>query len=419
MPDEQRASVTSQTYRRRPMSEASLAVLAGGGLLAQAGRAYPAEKGKKIRLGVVGGRFGASFWWHEHPNCVVTAVTDLYPDRRKRLQERYRCDAVYDSLETMLKEAKDLDAVAVFSGAPDHPRHTKMCFERGLHVVSAVPACLSLEEAAMLKDLKEKTGLKYMMAESSWYRQECIFARNLYQAGGFGELFYTETEYYHDGGDPDKTTANIGSLVYNPDGSRSWRWGYPPMLYVTHSTGFLTGVTGERVVSVSCLGWASQQPKLKNHPLRTENVYKNPFWNESALMRTDRGHMSRCNVHWRCVAGGERAQWFGDQAAFYMDNGGLNADVVQIRGQGTKPAEVPQYWKTSEMLPEPMRHDSGHGGSAVFICAEFINALVEDREPAIDLYESLAMTVPGIVAHQSSHEGGRQLPVPQFDRPKA
>ena len=75
---------------------------------------------------------------------------------------------------------------------------------------------------------------------------------------------------------------------------------------------------------------------------------------------------------------------------------------------------VPEYWK-SEMLPQAMRHASGHGGSAAFISAEFVNALVEDREPAIDLYESLAMTVPGIVAHQSSRRDGEQLEVPQFD----
>ena len=43
-------------------------------------------------------------------------------------------------------------------------------------------------------------------------------------------------------------------------------------------------------------------------------------------------------------------------------------------------------------------------------------ALVEDREPAIDLYESLAITVPGIVAHQSALKGGEQLAVPSFDR---
>ena len=64
-----------------------------------------------------------------------------------------------------------------------------------------------------------------------------------------------------------------------------------------------------------------------------------------------------------------------------------------------------------------MRHASGHGGSAVFISAEFINALLEEREPECDLYDSLAMTVPGIIGQQSALKGGEQLAVPQFARP--
>jgi len=63
-----------------------------------------------------------------------------------------------------------------------------------------------------------------------------------------------------------------------------------------------------------------------------------------------------------------------------------------------------------------MRHGSGHDGSHVFLAAEFVNALVDDREPVIDVYESLAMTVPGIVAHESSLKNGEQLAVPSFDR---
>ena len=68
------------------------------------------------------------------------------------------------------------------------------------------------------------------------------------------------------------------------------------------------------------------------------------------------------------------------------------------------------------MLPEAMRHSTGHGGSHAFLTAEFVSALVEDREPVIDIYESLAMTVPGIVAHASSRRQGEQLTVPSFDR---
>src|SRR5262245_584627 len=59
--------------------------------------------GRKIRIGVVGGRFGTQFQWHEHPNCTVEAVTDLIPDRCDLLARTYNCAKKYPSMEEMLK----------------------------------------------------------------------------------------------------------------------------------------------------------------------------------------------------------------------------------------------------------------------------------------------------------------------------
>jgi hypothetical protein len=193
------------------------------------------------------------------------------------------------------------------------------------------------------------------------------------------------------------------------------------MLYPTHSLGITTGVTKERMTKVSCLGWGT------DHKWLTDNAYDNPYWNEASMMQTDRGHMCRCNVFWLCAAGGERGSLFGDKATLYMAKSGVHPATIRFRQNehhGTMfdlpeqrggELKVPNYWD-SDMLPKAMRHQSGHGGSAVFISAEFINALLEDREPEIDVYESLAMNVPGIVAHQSALKNGEQLKIPCFDK---
>src|SRR5437763_15935988 len=103
-------------------------VLYGAGsaaLMAQAlatkpvGRPAPAGSSRKIRIAVAGGNFGSTFFFHQHPNCIVAAVTDLRPDRRKRLAEVYRCDNMYPSLEELLQKENRLDAVAIFPPAPD------------------------------------------------------------------------------------------------------------------------------------------------------------------------------------------------------------------------------------------------------------------------------------------------------------
>ena len=105
---------------------------------------------KKIRIGVVGGGFGRSFQWHEHPNCIVEAVSDLDDGRRKSLMETYKCGKSYPSLEEMVKD-KDIDAVGLFTEGPNHVKHTIECMKHGKHVISAVPACWgSVEEAELL-----------------------------------------------------------------------------------------------------------------------------------------------------------------------------------------------------------------------------------------------------------------------------
>ena len=365
-------------------------------------QASVASEGGKVRIGVVGGGFGTAFCWHEHPNCEVAAVSDLRADRRDRLVARFKCDTVYESLEKLILD-KTLDAVAVFTPAPDHVRHCTAVMNTGKHVISAVPAAMTLEDCQSLIDTVKKTGMTYMMAETSYYRQESITARQWFKEGRFGNLFYTEAEYHH------HTEPDNELNWYN--GEKTWRYGYPPMLYPTHSLAFHVGVTGERLTEVMCLG----QSRMNTGEYR-DNVYKNAFCNAMALYKTSGGNAVR-QTEFRYVAAEicERAQWYGDEMSFFMPTATGFPGVVCRRGQKPEPFEQPLHWQT-DMLPEPLRHDSGHGGSHTFLTHEFISALVENRRPAVDVYEAVAYTAPGIVAHESCLKNGELLQIPDFGR---
>ncbi len=410
------SSDTRAWSRREFLQRSSIAVagLAFIPRLAAARESKSKDAGRKIRMGVVGGGFGADFYWHMDPNSVVVAVSDLIPERRERLKKVYKCDRAYDSLEKLVLD-KEVEAVAVFTGAPDHVRHAVACMNEGKHVVSAVPAATEMEDAQLLYDTVKKTGLTYMMAETSYFHQEAISVRDMYQKGEFGRIFYTEAEYLHPG---------LESLWFDKNGKPTWRHGAPPMHYPTHMTAFVVGITGERLVDVSCLGWTDNSPLLK------DNRYGNPYWNEVALFRTSGDNSMRAiYVKRGACRGCERAQWYGEKMSFFAadpkgygpviirntkvkekDDGGFERTVAQMDKY-----DQPQYWKT-DMLPEPLRINSGHGQSQTFLTHEFIDALVNNRAPAIDIYESLAMTVPGIVAHESAMRGGERLKVPSFDR---
>lgn len=367
---------------------------------------------RKLRVGIVGGRFGATFQFHEHPNCTVAAVSDLRADRRAALMKVYRCTKSYDSLAELLRDPK-IEAVFLATPAPDHVAHVVATLKAGKHVLCAVPAAMSLDECATLRESVRASGLTYMMAETSYWQQATITARKFYQEGKFGTIYTAESMYHH---------AGLESLWFE-DGKPTWRHGLAPMNYPTHCTAHLISVTGERLTDVSCLGWGDGDPLLKNNP------YNNPFWNETAQFRTNRGHTMQVQVWWKGAhRGGERARLYGDKMSFlYPDPNGLGAVLVRAGKQTEKdsggferalPAfenfTIPEWWAT-DLLPEPLRHKSGHEGSHTFITHEFIDSILHQRRPAVDVYEALAYTAPGIVAHQSALKDGERLKVPSFD----
>ena len=394
---DQTPGIARRQFLQRTGALAAAAVMSRATLGADA----PSSR-RQIRMGVVGGGFGSTFYWHLDPGSVVTAVSDHRPERRQKLKETYRCDTVYDELEQLIQDP-NVDAVAVFTGAPDHVKHSCLAMEAGKHVVCAVPACISLEEAQQLLDCKKKTGRRYMMAETSYYNSHTIAARDLFKQGAFGDLFYSEVEYNHPITQEDRDT------MWFHNGRKTWRYGYAPLLYPTHATGHLVGVTRERLVSVSAHG--VHTPKIEGYG-KGKNRYDNPFNGSVALFQTNQDHICRCSLIWTGTRGGDRASLFGTTLSYYMPNESDGQRFLMTGPSAPKWTEPPDV---SDRLPEALRIPSGHGGSHVFLTHEFVAALQGDREPAIDIYESLAMTAGGIVGQQSALRDGESLKVPSFD----
>jgi predicted dehydrogenase len=380
-------------YRRdflEKLGVGSVGAMAAGGLAA---RAVAAEKkwepisDRKVRVGIVGYgvcRFGAAFSFQDHPNVEIVAVSDLIPERCAGLMKACRCDKSYESLEVMVKDPK-IEAVFAATDAPSHARHAVECLKHGKHVMTAVPATYgSIEEGEQLLEAVKKTGLKYMMAETSCYRADCHAMREIYRAGGFGRLVYSEGEYYHYG------PKAIGSY-------KNWRVGSVPLWYPTHSTAYYVGVTGKRFTAVSCVGFNAGFPDYQPGA----NRYDNPFTDEVALFQTSEGGSSRM-LMCKGIQGKvmETGRVFGERG--WMDAG-------QYRGAMK---ELPD---TSRPPLPPGVSGGGHGGSHGQLSNEFIAAILEDREPLVNVYEALAMTVPGIIAHQSALKDGETLKVPQYD----
>ena len=46
--------------------------------------------------------------------------------------------------------------------------------------------------------------------------------------------------------------------------------------------------------------------------------------------------------------------------------------------------------------------------------SEFVEAILHDRKPLIDVVHALTMTVSGIVAHESALKDGELMKIPQY-----
>lgn len=398
----------SSALNRRSFVAKGAAALALPGLL----HAQSAAPAKKMRIGIAGGRFGATFQWHLHPDCVVAAVTDLHEDRRNHLKKLNRCDKAYPSLEEMVKDP-DLDAIAVFTDGTLHFQHAILCLEHGKHVISAVPAVMAhtvaegLDQAHRLFEKVNSTGLTYMMAETSYWQQRTISVRKMYQAGELGEIVSCDSDYLHPG------ISVLAGTAEKP----TWRYGAVPMFYPTHCTAHLISITHERLTEVSCNGWGNEHPILKKNAFAN-----NPFWNETAHFRTDKGNPFRVRIWWDGPFWNtESASWYGTKMSLpatgekwspSTEVGKDDAGFAHVEAKKSA-FDITEWWKT-DMLPEPLRVRSGHDGSHPFITHEFIDALKHNRRPAVDISEALAYTVPGIIAHQSALKDGESLKIPQI-----
>ena len=342
---------------------------------------------RKVRVGIAGYgvcKFGADFGFQDHPNVEIVAVSDLFSDRCAGLAKACRCQKTFPSLEEMVKDDR-IEAIFVATDAPSHAEHCIQVLAHGKHVASAVPAVFgSLEDADRLYEAVRKSGLKYMMFETSYFHEDLHAMRQIYRAGGFGQLLYAEGEYYH--------------YMEQPIPSyKDWRVGLPPQWYPTHSNAYYVGVTGERFTEVSCQGMRSRLSHLQP----ANNRYQNAFGTEIALFRTSEGGSARMAVSWDSPgAGGEMGRVRGQKASFYGKYEGVEPCAVKTQRPGLPPGVAP----------------GGHGGSHGYLMNEFVSAILEDRRPLVDVAQALNMTVAGIVAHESALKNGELLKIPAYSQ---
>ena len=193
---------------------------------------------RKLRTAIVGLGFGAEFIpiHQRHPQAQLVAICQRSRDKLDQIGRAHGVERRYESYAELLRD-KEIDAVHINSPIPDHAAMSLAALEAGKHVMCTVPMATSVEDCRRIVELVEKTGLKYMMAETVVYAREFLFIKQLADSGELGKIQFVQASHQQD-----------------MDGWPDYWPGLPPMHYATHCVGPCLALERKDAAEVSCFG---------------------------------------------------------------------------------------------------------------------------------------------------------------------
>ena len=366
----------------------------------------------KVRVAVVGLGFGAEFVpiYQRHPDAECYAICQRNKENLNKVGDEFGIENRFTNFEDLLN-IKEIDAIHIVTPIADHAWMTVKSLRAGKHTACTVPMATTIEDCLEIVRAREESGKVYMMMETAVYTREFLYAKELVETGKLGKIQFLRGSHQQ----------NM-SLPGWPD----YWYGFPPMHYATHAVSPLLALSGKRVEHVVCFGSGTIRDDYAKR-------YGSPFAIETALMKLKDSDLA-CELtrslfdtirQYR-----ESFDVYGTKLSFEWEQIAGEGPVIFSGYEDAKRIEVPDYGHLlpKEIAPFTVRgvydeeheHTSfiqgaGHGGSHPHLVHEFIRAIVEERESAVDAKTAANWTMAGICAHESAMNGGRKIDVPALD----
>ena len=363
-------------------------------------------KTKRIKVGVFGARRGAGMvaLMAQHPEAELTAICDMSGSALKdceKIAKKYGVIVTaYRDFDKFLDH--DMDAVVLANYANEHAPYAVRLLNSGRHVTSEVIACQNMAEAVALVEAVEKSRKVYTFAENYCYFTSTLEMQRLYRAGEIGEFLHAEGEYVHD-------CESIWAAITG--GNRNhWRNFCPATFYCTHSIGPIVTITGTRPTRVTAY--------------ETPNLNKRRFGCRSAdgaviLCQMSNGGTMKA-LPWCSFKRSPESIWY----AVYGTNGMMETDrwesvYNRVHLYREKHARYAQNLSYKPRFPNASKLSGrigGHGGSDFYTMHYFLQKIKgrPEGKHAIDVYQGLDMTLPGLLGYRSIVNGNIPIDVPDL-----
>jgi predicted dehydrogenase len=260
----------------------------------------------------------------------------------------------------------------------------------------------TLEDLQRITAVRRRTGMTYMMMETSLYTPEFLLVQDLYRAGEFGQLQFLRGVWHN-------------NLENHP---RYWH-GLPPMHYITHPLSPMLKLAGRKVAHVHCFGSGAMRPDL-------HSVYNNPYPVETAIFQLSSEPISSkvtpidgparplaievtSIVIETALQNKETFDLWGTKQSFtwatFYDDKHAFIRIWPAREGGPKssPNTVFRFDAPSahDRLPRQLQWVSPRQPQPHLV-HEFLRAILEHRDTQVDVEEAAAYSAPGIRAHAAA-----------------
>jgi predicted dehydrogenase len=358
--------------------------------------------GEQIRVGVFGAKRGLSITRSAGAaaGLELVAVCDSWEEGARRVQAECGGEdqvTIHGDFDEFLSQ--DFDAVILANYFHQHTPFAVKALEAGKHVMSECAACHTLAEGVALARAVDESGRIYMFAENYPYFAANQEMRRLYQDGFVGKFTYGEGEYIH--------PSTVEQRLSISPGLQHWRNWIPSTYYCTHSLAPVMYITDTRPVTVN--GFVI--PRDHDHPEHALTVNRQDpasiimcRMDNQALVKlaqvSMRGHGNHYRIH-------------GDRGLMETVRGSnelrVHKEAFDNGGERVDRRYVPEFPVHSEVASK-----ATHGGGDFFTNYYFGKAIREGRQPYLDVYKGIDMSIVGILAYQSALAGGIPLDVPDF-----
>jgi predicted dehydrogenase len=361
---------------------------------------------EKLNIGVVGVG-GRAYYFKDallaNKHVKIHAICDIKHERLQQVMNDMGASEKYDNYDEML-EKSDLDAVMIGTPMDLHASQVLKALRKNLHVLSEIPAGISIDECRELVAAGKKSKGQYMMGENCNYMKPYMVIAEMVRKGLFGDVYYAEGEYIHE----------VRELFEITKWRRKWQSGINGITYGTHSIGpILSWMPEDRICRVSCEGSGHHYTDPRGDEYEQEDTCV-------MLAKTEKGRLIKIRLDMLSNRPPHLNYSLQGTKGCY-ESAKFGRDIHRIWLEDL--CESREEWLdldtlADQHLPENMKDIgqdiflSSHDGSDYIMVNDFINSIYEMKPCRIGIHAAMDLTLPGLISQQSIARKGEWLEVP-------